>query len=91
MELNTIVGVSASVLTGASLLPQLVKIVREKKSEGVSFIMLIVLLGGVGLWVFYGVLKADWIIVISNAVSALINLGIFAMSFYYNRNKSITS
>ncbi|MEO5979844.1 MAG: SemiSWEET family transporter [Chryseolinea sp.] len=91
MELNTIVGVSASVLTGASLLPQLIKIVREKKSEGVSFIMLIVLLGGVGLWVWYGVLKSDWIIVISNAVSALINLGIFAMSFYYNRNKSITS
>jgi MtN3 and saliva related transmembrane protein len=45
--------------------------------------MLSVLLAGVALWVWYGALQNDWIIVISNSVSALLNLCIFACSFYY--------
>ena len=91
MKIDTLVGVTASILTGASLLPQLIKVIREKKSEGVSFVMLIILFGGVGLWIWYGILKADLIIVISNSASALINVAIFIMSFYYDRNKKITS
>lgn len=85
METNTIVGVAASVLTGASLLPQLIKVIRQRKSEGVSFLMLFVLLAGVGLWIWYGVIQQDWIIIVANAVSALLNVSIFIASFYYNK------
>ncbi|HTF18656.1 MAG TPA: SemiSWEET transporter [Chryseolinea sp.] len=85
MELSTIVGITASVLTGASLLPQLIKIIREKKEQDISFVMLLILLGGVGLWIWYGLLHEDWIIIISNSASALLNLSIFACSFYYSR------
>jgi MtN3 and saliva related transmembrane protein len=85
MDLTTIVGVAASVLTGASLLPQLIKLIREKKSQGLSFVMLFVLLAGVSLWIWYGVLQSDWIIVISNAVSAALNIQIFVLSFYYDK------
>lgn len=91
MDPVTTVGIAASALTGASLLPQLVKLIKEKKSEGISFLMLLVLLGGVALWIWYGVLKSDWIIVISNSVSALINLLIFIMSFYYNGRVTVKS
>ena len=85
METSLIVGIAASVLTGASLMPQLVKIIREKKAQDISFLMLIVLLGGVCLWVWYGFLHHDWIIIISNGVSALLNLSIFACSAYFGR------
>jgi MtN3 and saliva related transmembrane protein len=85
MELSTIVGIAASVLTGASLLPQLIKIIREKKEQDISFVMLAILFGGVGLWVWYGFLHEDWIIIISNSASALLNLSIFACSLYYSR------
>jgi MtN3 and saliva related transmembrane protein len=85
MELTTIVGVAASILTGASLLPQLIKVIKEKKSSGISFIMLFVLLTGVSLWIWYGALRSDLIIVISNSVSAALNILIFIMSFYYER------
>ena len=84
MELSTIVGIAASILTGASLLPQLIKIIREKKEQDISFAMLIILLGGVGLWVWYGILHDDWIIIISNSTSALLNLSVFAFSYYYS-------
>ena len=85
METTTIVGVAASILTGASLLPQLIKVIREKKSSGVSFVMLFVLLAGVSLWVWYGALRSDWIIVVSNSFSAALNILIFVMSYYYDR------
>ena len=85
MELSTIVGIAASVLTGASLLPQLIKIIREKKEQDISFVMLVIVLGGVSLWVWYGFLHEDWIIIISNSVSALLNLSIFACSAYFSR------
>jgi len=85
MELSTIVGIAASVLTGASLLPQLIKIIREKKEQDISFVMLVILLGGVCLWIWYGFLHEDWIIIISNSASALLNLSIFACSAYFSR------
>ena len=85
MDFSTIIGITASVLTGASLMPQLIKIIREKKSQDISFFMLSLLLGGVSLWIWYGVLIKDWIIIISNGVSALLNLSIFAFSAYYGR------
>jgi MtN3 and saliva related transmembrane protein len=83
MELTTVVGIAASVLTGASLLPQLIKIIREKKAQDISYLMLMVLFGGVGLWVWYGIRRNDWIIILSNGASVLLNLCIFAWSFYY--------
>lgn len=73
MPLITLIGIVASMLTALSLIPQLIKLVREKKSEDISVTMLLVLLSGLGLWVYYGTLKEDLIIIISNSVAFLIN------------------
>ncbi|PZR07921.1 MAG: hypothetical protein DI539_23175 [Flavobacterium psychrophilum] len=73
MSLITLIGVVASMLTALSLIPQLIKLLREKKSEDISVTMLLVLLSGLGLWVYYGTLKEDFIIIISNSVAFLIN------------------
>ncbi len=88
MNTETIIGVAASACTAASLIPQLTKVLKEKKAENVSLWMLLVLFVGLGLWVYYGILKADWIIIISNAFSFIINilLAIFAMK-YKKENK----
>lgn len=86
MSLPTVVGILASILTGAALLPQLIKVIREKKPQDISFLMLASLLGGVGLWVWYGILNDDWIIIISNSVSVILNLCIFGASFYYKNH-----
>ncbi len=83
MDTITIIGLSASVLTGISLVPQLYKIVKEKKAENVSFPMLIVLFAGLGLWVWYGVEKEDLIIICSNSFSMLINMLIMIFAGKY--------
>lgn len=85
MDITQLIGIGASVGTGISLLPQLIKIVKEKKSEHLSMVMMAVLLSGLILWVIYGVRKEDWIIIISNAVSILLNLTIMVLSIKYKQ------
>jgi MtN3 and saliva related transmembrane protein len=74
--LNTteITGVAASIFTSSTLIPQFAKIVREKNAEGTSYLMLLVLFVGLALWVAYGVMKDDWIIIIANGFSLLVNI-----------------
>lgn len=68
-----VIGIVAGVLTSVSLLPQLIKIIREKKAQNISYLMLIVLISGLGCWVWYGVLREDIPIIITNSISFLIN------------------
>lgn len=86
MDFSTAIGIAASVFTGTSLLPQLVKIIREKKADDISLGMLGILFAGLSFWVYYGVLKDDWIIIVSNGFSMMVNLATGAFSFFY-KNK----
>jgi MtN3 and saliva related transmembrane protein len=79
------VGIAAGILTGMSLLPQLIKLIREKKGESVSVGMLIVLLAGLSGWIWYGILKKDYPIIITNSFSMLTNIAILILSSIYSR------
>jgi MtN3 and saliva related transmembrane protein len=81
----TIIGILASIGTGTSLLPQLIKIIKEKKADDISLVMLVVLFTGLGLWVYYGILKKDWIIIISNAFSLVVNICIVLLTLRYKK------
>jgi MtN3 and saliva related transmembrane protein len=81
--LPTLVGIAASIFSTISLLPQLVKIIREKKAEDLSLWMLVILLTGLSLWVWYGFLSEDLIIIIANSISVCINLLIIFFSLRY--------
>ena len=83
MSTTTIFGLTASILTGASMLPQLIKLIKEKKSGEISLLMLVVLLSGLLAWIIYGILKDDWIIIISNSFSLVINLLMLIFSVKY--------
>jgi len=70
---NEIIGLTAGFLTGISMLPQLIKTIKEKKAENISPFMIIILIIGTGLWSYYGFLKEDLPIIISNSFSCLVN------------------
>lgn len=74
MDGTTILGLFASILTSISMLPQFIKILKEKKAESVSVVMPILLVIGLASWVWYGFLKKDWIIVGANGFSVILNL-----------------
>ena len=77
------VGIVAGILTGVSLLPQLIKIIKEKKANSISFGMLAVLLAGLCGWIVYGVLKKDYPIIVTNSFSLLTNIIIVVFTAKY--------
>lgn len=83
MSFETIVGIGASAFTSTALLPQLIKLLREKKANDISLAMLIVLFTGLALWVWYGFIKNDLIIVIANIFAVIINLIIGILTIHY--------
>jgi MtN3 and saliva related transmembrane protein len=80
-----VIGIAAGVLTGVSMLPQLVMIIRKKKAADISLGMLLILLSGLGTWIYYGILKKDMPIILTNAFSFVINLLILFFSIKYKK------
>ena len=85
MDFITVIGILASIGTAASLVPQLIKIIQEKDAEGISVITLSVLIVGNALWVYYGALGNDLIIIIANSFSLLINIIICILKMIYKK------
>lgn len=86
MEFTQIIGIAAGVFTSFSLLPQLIKILKEKKADDVSPWMLIVLMCGLGLWITYGFMRDDIPIIATNIFSFLLNTCVLIARFRYSRD-----
>jgi MtN3 and saliva related transmembrane protein len=72
------IGVCAAVLTSLSYIPQVRKAWPRGSTHDLSLHMLIVLTSGLLLWIGYGVLKSDWVIVAANSVGAILSGSVLA-------------
>jgi MtN3 and saliva related transmembrane protein len=90
MNIVTITGIAASLCTSASLIPQLLKVLKEKKAKDISMGMMMILFAGLGLWVYYGILIKDIIVIIANSFSFLINLALGIASLKYKKKERHT-
>lgn len=79
------VGIAAGIFTSASLLPQLIKLLKEKKAHDISIFFLATLLVGLILWVWYGILKKDIPIIATNSFSIVTNLLMIIYGIKYKR------
>src|SRR4051812_10994257 len=68
--LETVVGAIAALLSSLSYIPQVKKVWSGQPTDDLSSRTLIALTSGLVLWVAYGAIKADWIIVAANLVGA---------------------
>ena len=82
-----VVGIAAGIFTSVSLLPQIIKSVREKKAQDISLFYLMILFGGLGLWTYYGFLRKDVPIIATNLFSLILNAIMIALGVRY-KNKS---
>ena len=87
MNTTEIIGIVAGTCTSISLLPQLIKTIKDKKAGEISWFMLVILLIGIGFWIWYGILKKDFPIIITNAISFALNGLIIFFNIHYNRKK----
>ena len=77
------VGTAAGLCSMSSFLPQLIKIAREKRAEGVSLRTYVVTVTGFCLWVAYGLMLGSWPVAASNSVCLLLAGGILALRWRY--------
>ena len=68
------IGITAAILTTSSFIPQVYKIYKEKKAQGVSLTMYLIMFFGVLLWLLYGVLIGSTAIILANSVTAILQL-----------------
>jgi MtN3 and saliva related transmembrane protein len=83
VDLTTVVGLAAGLLTTISLVPQVTKIWKTKSAKDVSRKMFIAFCLGVALWLTYGFIKGDIPMIIWNSISLLLALSILAMKLKF--------
>jgi MtN3 and saliva related transmembrane protein len=69
-ELSSCVGGIAAILASLSYIPQVRKAWPRGSTKDLSLGMLAALTLGLGLWIVYGVLRGDWVIISANAIGA---------------------
>jgi MtN3 and saliva related transmembrane protein len=71
-----ILGMFAAALTSLSYLPQLQKAIPRNSTSDLSLTMLVALSAGLCLWIVYGVLKDDWVIILANSIGTTLSLAV---------------
>lgn len=72
----TLIGLVAAFCTTISYIPQLKKVWQTGSTEDISLKMFLILAIGIALWIVYGILQSDAVIVLANSVSLLLLSGI---------------
>jgi MtN3 and saliva related transmembrane protein len=70
------IGICAAVLTSLSYVPQVRKAWPRGSTKDLSLHMLAVLTTGLSLWIGYGLLKGDWVIVAANSIGAALSASV---------------
>jgi len=65
----TLLGLAATALTTGCWLPQLLRAWRTRSTDDLSWVYLVVLGVGLSLWLAYGVVVSDPVIVMANVLS----------------------
>lgn len=61
-----VIGFMAAIVTTISIIPQVVKVVREKSAKSISWWFIFFVFVGCGLWLVYGVMEKSVCIVANN-------------------------
>lgn len=85
MNWTQVLGLAAGIFTSTSLLPQVIKTLKEKHAQDISLVTLIVLMIGLALWIVYGILREDLPIILTNSFSLMVNLFMIFLRLKYNR------
>lgn len=78
-----VIGSVAGICTTLCWIPQAVKILREKRTEGLSLVTQSFFTFGVFLWAVYGLLLNRWPILLANVVTLGLSLAILRLKLRY--------
>jgi MtN3 and saliva related transmembrane protein len=81
-----LIGAVATLFTRYSSIPQIIKGFKTKKMDDVSFWLIFHLTVGLALWVIYGILIDDFVIIWANAVGVASNIILLGLKIRYSVN-----
>jgi MtN3 and saliva related transmembrane protein len=87
----TVVGLFAAFCTTVSYVPQLRKCWSTGKTDDLSLKMFSILALGILLWVIYGVMQRDVIIILANSISLCLLAAILSFKLRESRANSETA
>jgi MtN3 and saliva related transmembrane protein len=87
MNIVTLIGALAAILSTTSFMPQAVKIIRTRDTSAISTGMYVVTVLGFVSWTTYGVLSKAWPVAASNSICLLLSAFILAMKLLPQRKK----
>jgi len=79
-----VIGIFATFFTMWSTVPQIRKSLRTKKTDDVSKWLIISLIAGLSLWVAYGVMKGDIVIIAANSIGVFLNIFLLILKLKYS-------
>jgi MtN3 and saliva related transmembrane protein len=79
MEINELIGMAAGTLTTVSFVPQVLKTWKSRSAKDISLGMFLLFSLGVALWLIYGFGIASMPVIVANAITLVLALGIILM------------
>jgi MtN3 and saliva related transmembrane protein len=83
MDGAMILGITAGTLTTIAFIPQLAKALKSKSTGDLSWGMVLTFTIGVLLWLIYGIWIDSLPVILANAVTLLLQLGIVSLKIKY--------
>jgi MtN3 and saliva related transmembrane protein len=84
-DFTTALGLVAAFCTTMGFYPQLHKTWITRSADDLSLPMFLIIAGGTALWLVYGVLRHDVVIIVANAVSLCLLSGILYVKLHSSR------
>ena len=91
MEFVDVLGYVAGLLTTLTFLPQVIKTVKEKSAKDVSLNMFLIAATNQVLWVIYGVLKKDLVIIMTNVLILVLSLTMIFLKLKFGKTTAGSS
>jgi MtN3 and saliva related transmembrane protein len=83
--LTDIIGVTAGILVLSSFIPQLHKAYKTKRMIDVSIYLMALIASGMFLWVIYGIIRRDPVIIGTNAAGFILNIILMILKIKYDK------
>jgi len=81
----TVIGGAAGFLTSIAIIPQMIKTWKTRHARDLSLWQQIIIIAGLALWLFYGVLLGDLPLILSNTFTLACYGVLLAMKLIYDR------
>ena len=82
-----ILGMTGSLIMCVSIVPQIIKTYRSKRSDGLSISYLIILITGMSLIMVYSLYVKDSVFIFGNGLALLLTGILITLCFRYRSNK----